>query len=48
MDYEQAKELFYNDEEIQKQFNFWDIDYALSKIDIFLSDMEDIMKERGE
>ena len=44
MSFEEACELFYNNEEIQKNFDFWEIDYLLSQVNIFLSDIEHLQK----
>ncbi len=47
MTYEEAQELFYNNEEIQKQFDYWEIDRAFATIETLMSDLENIIKERA-
>lgn len=46
MTFEEACELFYNDEEVQKQFDYWKIDNAIALVNIFIDDVEQIQKER--
>lgn len=46
MSFEEAKELFYSNEEIRNQFDYWEIDSAIATINIFINDVEEIMKEK--
>lgn len=46
MTFEEARDLFYNDEKIRKQFDYWDIDYAIAKVHTFINDVEEIVNER--
>ena len=45
MTFEKAQELFYNNEKIQKQFDFWEIDRAIAIINTFIDDIEEIVKD---
>ena len=47
MTFEQAEELFYNNEKVREQFNYWDIDYAIATIRTFIDDCENIVKVLG-
>ena len=47
MSFEEAIDLFYNNEEVQKQFDYWEIDNAIAKVQTFISDCEDIKEELG-
>ena len=46
MTYEEAVDLFYNDEEIQNQFDYWEIDHAIAIVNTLISDIEKITEER--
>jgi len=45
MTFEEAQELFYNNEEIREQFDYWKIDNAIALINIFIDDVEKIVSE---
>ena len=46
MTYEEAVDLFYEDEEIQNKFDYWEIDHAIATIRTFIDDVEKIVEER--
>lgn len=45
MTFEEAKQLFYNNEKVQEQFDYWEIDRAIATINVFISDCEEIKEE---
>lgn len=47
MTFEEAQELFYNNEKVREQFDFWEIDSAIATIQTFISDCETIKEELG-
>lgn len=47
MNYEQAKKYFYkNQQEMEQEFDFYEIDNLFSQIDTIISDIEDIKKRK--
>ena len=47
--FEKARDYFYeNKEELKDDFDYWEIDNLISNIETFISDIEDIMKEKED
>lgn len=47
MTYDKACDLFYNNEKVQAQFDFWTIDNLLASYRVFIDTLEDVVKELG-
>lgn len=45
MTFEEAKDLFYGNEHVREQFNFWEIDNAIAIVNTFINDVEKIKEE---
>ena len=45
MTFEEAQELFYNNEKVREQFDYWKIDNAIALINTFIDDVEQIVAE---
>lgn len=47
--FEKARDYFYeNMEELENEFDYWEIDNLISNIETFISDIQDIMEKRGQ
>lgn len=47
MTFEEAQELFYNNEKVREQFDYWEIDNAIAIVSTFINDCEKIKQELG-
>lgn len=45
MTFEEAVNLFYSDENIKNQFDYWDIDNIIANAQTFISDVENITEK---
>ena len=46
--YDEAQDLFYNNERVQEQFDYWEVDHAFSVINTVMRDISDMVKEFGD